>query len=249
MPIKDALVKGMGRFPVGGLAFWSDDWMNPRFTPVFHLHEGLDIFADFGTPLRAVDVGVVDRITNGAVGGLAVWLRGKDGTQYYYAHMQSVAEGIEAGTPVQIGTVLGEVGDSGNARGGAPHVHFEVHRPDAVPPKPFADAWLVEAEIKAPAFVDSVLGESVSRRRLLRGQPGLSGLLEADTGGPAATPEFSFLLALLDPVSGSVGMLPDIALVTKRATEPSTALIDEFVRQRVFGEVLGGGVSQGDGSG
>ena len=57
LPLEQVLVEGMGRFPVAGLAYYFDDWLNPRFTPKPHLHHGLDIFADFGTPIRAPDSG------------------------------------------------------------------------------------------------------------------------------------------------------------------------------------------------
>jgi pimeloyl-ACP methyl ester carboxylesterase len=42
MPVQQALIEGMGQFPVAGIAFWSDDWMNPRYVPVFHLHGDRD---------------------------------------------------------------------------------------------------------------------------------------------------------------------------------------------------------------
>jgi murein DD-endopeptidase MepM/ murein hydrolase activator NlpD len=236
--LEEAMTKGMGRLPVGGLAWWSDDWWNPRFTPSFHLHEGLDIFADFGTPVRAPDAGVVIRITDGAVGGLAVWTRGTDGTQYYFAHLQEVAAGIEPGRPVGVGTVLGYVGDSGNARGGAPHLHFEVHKPHEVPPKPFVDAWLDEAEANAERWVQARIAEVVAERKLLRTEQSLAGVLAADRSRPGATPEYSILLALLDPVAGSVGMLPGVPLQSKGRAPLSEPLLIELIRLRVNGGII-----------
>ncbi|HVE91637.1 MAG TPA: M23 family metallopeptidase [Actinomycetota bacterium] len=238
LTLEEALLQGMGRFPVAGLSYWSDDWANPRFTPVFHLHEGLDIFADFGTPVRSPDRGVVTRVTDGKVGGLAVWTRGSDGTSYYFAHLQEVAEGIEAGTPVQIGTVLGTVGDSGNARGGAPHLHFEMHRPDPIPPKPFVDAWLAEAEAGAEQWVRSKVSRILDTRQFLRSESVHAGLLDVDTGVPGATPEYSMLLTLLDPVGGSVGLLPRIPLIPSVRRPPSKQLMAEFVRLHVEGGIL-----------
>ncbi len=47
----DAAIVGFGRFPIAGLTNFTDDWLNARFTPVFHLHEGTDLFAPMGTPV------------------------------------------------------------------------------------------------------------------------------------------------------------------------------------------------------
>ena len=121
----DAAIVGFGRFPVAGYATFTDDWFNPRFTPVFHLHEGTDLFAVGGTPVRAPVDGVV-RHTNGGAGGLAVYVRTKEGHEIYMAHLAGYSD-VSPGDQVKVGDVVGFVGDTGNARGGAPHVHFEIH--------------------------------------------------------------------------------------------------------------------------
>ena len=90
------------------------------------MHEGTDVFAERGTPVLAPTAGRV-KITNGSVGGLSVKVVQPDGTYWYLAHLEAVADGIEEGTEVVAGQVVGTVGDSGNAKGGAPHVHVEVH--------------------------------------------------------------------------------------------------------------------------
>lgn len=154
LPIDQVLIEGMGRFPVAGRAHYSDDWLNPRYTPTFHLHKGLDIFAASGTPVRAPEKGVVVRFSNNpAGGGIGLWLEGSDGTLYYFAHLRARAEGLRPAADVDVGDVLGYVGDTGNARGGAPHLHLEMHEPGPVPPKPAVDRWLDEAEALAPAWV------------------------------------------------------------------------------------------------
>ncbi len=238
IPLEQALLEGMGRFPVAGLAWYSDDWWLPRFVPYFHLHEGLDIFADFGTPIRAPDTGVVTRMVDGPIGGIALWMRGRDGTQYYFAHLEGWAGGMEVGRNVEVGTVIGYVGDSGNARGGPPHLHFEIHRPDAIPPKPMVDEWLAEAEAEAPAYVERKMRQVLARRALLRTEQSLSGSLSADRSEPSATPEYSVLLTLLDPVGGSVGLLPRLPLMSNDVPPPSDRLIQEFIRLRVDGALL-----------
>jgi len=117
-------------FPVAQPYSFGDSFGAPRMvgTQYAHWHEGTDIMAPMGTLLLAAERGVVLRVGRGGVlGGDTVWLRGESGTAYYYAHLSGFAEGLRDGLVVDAGTVLGYVGDSGNARGGAPHVHFEVH--------------------------------------------------------------------------------------------------------------------------
>jgi peptidoglycan LD-endopeptidase LytH len=237
MTLTEVLVEGMGRFPVAGLAYYSDDWLNPRYTPEFHLHHGLDIFADFGTPIRSPEDGVVSKLSDGPTGGIGVWLRGRSGVSYYYAHLQDRVEGIHVGMPVQVGTVIGSVGDTGNAQGGAPHLHFEVHQPGAIPPKPFVDAWLDEAIELAPRWVDARIRELTNKRELLRtDRPSSSFGSDAATG----TLETSLLLTFLDPVGGPVGLLPRLPLQPARVPPVSEQLVQEIVRLRVDGAVFGG---------
>jgi murein DD-endopeptidase MepM/ murein hydrolase activator NlpD len=87
-------------------------------------HQGNDIMADMGVPLRAVNDGTVTRVSNHGLGGLAFYLW--DGsTEYYYAHLSKVA--VSSGQRVSAGQLVGNNGDTGNAKGGAPHLHFEIH--------------------------------------------------------------------------------------------------------------------------
>jgi murein DD-endopeptidase MepM/ murein hydrolase activator NlpD len=60
-----------------------------------------------------------------ALGGRTLYLAGADGRHdYYYAHLDSYADGLEVGRRVERGDVLGAVGQTGNAR--SPHLHFQV---------------------------------------------------------------------------------------------------------------------------
>lgn len=152
---EQAVAIGFGRFPVGGEASYSHDWWFPRFGPGWRLHEGTDIFAAAGTPVRAPASGRA-RISNGGLGGLAVYVVEPDGTYYYLAHLAATAPGLVDGMDVVTGQVVGYVGDSGNAQGGLPHVHFEVHPLGGGPvdPKPVLDGYLADALAAVAGIVE-----------------------------------------------------------------------------------------------
>ena len=156
----EAIRIGFGRFPVAGVTHFSDDWLYPRYGPApgqFRFHHGTDVFAAYGTPLRAVVDGTVTTSHNG-LGGLTVKVHDPDGTYYYYAHLSALVDGFTNGMPVKTGDIIGYVGDSGNAKGGAPHVHFAVyaHGGDPVDPKPILDTFLADALAQLPTIVEQV---------------------------------------------------------------------------------------------
>jgi murein DD-endopeptidase MepM/ murein hydrolase activator NlpD len=126
-------------FPVAGDVEFIDSWGYPRMmgTASAHWHQGTDVFAAHGTPLIASENGVLDRIGVGSLGGNKLWVRGDSGTEYYYAHLAAFAPGIVDGQRVRAGEVVGYVGDTGNARGTSPHLHFEVHPGGIGPVNPY----------------------------------------------------------------------------------------------------------------
>lgn len=107
-------------------------------------HEGTDIFAPRGTPVFSATRGYVVRTNIGTRGGKNVMVAGPGGLFYYYAHFERVAEGITRGREVTTDTVLGFVGNSGNATGTPPHLHFGIYPEQwgAINPYPLLiDRW------------------------------------------------------------------------------------------------------------
>ena len=100
-------------------------WHAPR--PGGRLHEGQDIFAGRGTAVRSATEGYVVKLGENALGGNVVFVLGAGGRNYYYAHLDSYAEGLAVGDYVTPATVLGYVGTTGNAAGASPHLHFGVY--------------------------------------------------------------------------------------------------------------------------
>jgi murein DD-endopeptidase MepM/ murein hydrolase activator NlpD len=121
-------------FPVGDPHTFGDSFGAPRMmgSQYEHAHQGTDIMAPFGTPLMACERGIITEMGTDVLGGTKLWLKGESGTYYYYAHLSAFAEGLQDGDVVEAGDVVGLVGDTGNAKGGAPHLHFEIH-PDGGP--------------------------------------------------------------------------------------------------------------------
>ena len=97
-----------------------NDYGFPR--PGGRLHQGNDLFAPRGTPIRAPVSGRADQSPN-PIGGNAVQLYGDDGNRYYFAHLESFG----AQGKVAAGDLIGYVGNSGNAITTQPHLHLEVH--------------------------------------------------------------------------------------------------------------------------
>jgi peptidoglycan LD-endopeptidase LytH len=87
-------------------------------------HQGNDIFAPAGTPIRAAFDGVARESWN-SLGGNSVFVTRSDGTYVYNAHLSAYA-GVN-GRQVKAGEVIGYVGNTGNAVGTPPHNHFEIH--------------------------------------------------------------------------------------------------------------------------
>ncbi len=101
-------------------------------------HEGIDIFAARDTPVLAVVDGVARTGTN-TLGGNVVWLRGRAfGESFYFAHLERFA--FEGTANVKAGEVIGYVGNTGNARATAPHLHFGIYDGGAIDPFPFISA-------------------------------------------------------------------------------------------------------------
>lgn len=104
-------------------------------------HHGVDIFAKRGTPVLAATQGVVTTVRDSGLGGKQVWVVGPAGQRHYYAHLDDWVPGLAMGNLVQPGDMLGVVGDTGNAKGTPPHLHYGIYGRDGpVDPLPLMHA-------------------------------------------------------------------------------------------------------------
>jgi peptidoglycan LD-endopeptidase LytH len=121
MPVPVALempIRGAKRIAL------SDTWHAPR--PGGRLHEGVDIFASKGTPIYSTTKGIVMRRGGSKLGGNVVWVLGPGGQRHYYAHLEDFSC-LSVGERIHPGTMLGYVGNTGNARTTPPHLHYGIY--------------------------------------------------------------------------------------------------------------------------
>jgi hypothetical protein len=128
-------------FPVLGSVDFSDDYGAPRPQGP---HQGIDILAPRHALALAAEAGRVRFYTGSGRAGCMLYLDGKSGTTYYYIHLNNdltngndnrggckigvtFPKGLKSGARVKAGQPVGYVGDSGDANGLHPHLHFEVH--------------------------------------------------------------------------------------------------------------------------
>ena len=110
---------------------WALDsfWAYPWGTSI--THKGIDIFAARGTDVISSTYGMVVYTHEGGKGGKSVMILGPKWRFHYYAHLASYD--AFAFQPVRPGTVLGTVGDTGNAKGKPPHLHYAITTPFPYP--------------------------------------------------------------------------------------------------------------------
>jgi murein DD-endopeptidase MepM/ murein hydrolase activator NlpD len=114
-------------FPVYGPSSFGDSFGAPRGDIASGWHHGVDIFGQLGTPLLAVADGTVFSVGWNDIGGYRLWLRDEAGNEFYYAHLSAYSPFAVNGRQVKAGTVLGFMGNTGDASTTPYHLHFEIH--------------------------------------------------------------------------------------------------------------------------
>ena len=138
-------------FPVLGQSTYIDDYGDARGQGG---HQGNDIMAPRRALALAAETGTVKFHTTSSRAGCMLYLDGKSGAEYLYIHLNNdlgrgndnlgrcvpgvaYAKGLRSGAKVSAGEVIGYVGDSGDANGISPHLHFEVHPDGRAAVNPF----------------------------------------------------------------------------------------------------------------
>jgi hypothetical protein len=152
-------------FPVIGPSTYIDDFGAPRGSG---RHDGVDIMAPKRSLAVAVEAGKVRFWTTSSRAGCMLYLHGESGTSYLYIHLNNdrtlkndntgacvqgiaYARGLKNGARVRAGQMIGYVGDSGDANGGASHLHFEVHPNGGAAVNPYRHLQRARELLFAPA--------------------------------------------------------------------------------------------------
>lgn len=113
----------------------SPDFGDPRSNGRTHL--GQDIMAVKGTPVVSPTKAVVVKMGTGSGEGNYLYTANPGGETFVYMHLDKFGEGVVEGTALEQGSLIGYVGNTGNASGGAAHLHFEAHGADGVAMNPY----------------------------------------------------------------------------------------------------------------
>lgn len=90
-------------------------------------HEGIDIMAEKGTKVYSTTDGLVASLKGNNLGGTVIWIIGPSGSWHYYAHLSKHKRGLNEGDYIRKGDLIGYVGNTGNARSTAPHLHYGIY--------------------------------------------------------------------------------------------------------------------------
>jgi murein DD-endopeptidase MepM/ murein hydrolase activator NlpD len=129
------------RYGYGARVVWPVEggWISQRFGPTSfalepagcfegkcysHFHDGIDIAAPLGTPVRAIAAGRVTIAGRASDGGVLVEIEHSPDVVSRYGHLQPDLR-VRGGQSVSAGDVVGSIGLTGNTTG--PHLHFEIY--------------------------------------------------------------------------------------------------------------------------
>jgi murein DD-endopeptidase MepM/ murein hydrolase activator NlpD len=191
-------------------------------------HEGVDIFAPRGTRALAAADAWVSRVGTNALGGNVVFLSTMSGLGLYYAHLDRQL--VRTGQRVAAGEPVGLVGDTGNARGGPPHLHFGIYDGGALDPFPFLHDPGEPPAVTANLEPLGGWSRTVASRSRLRRGPGTGFEIVAELPAATAVRPLGasaewYRVALPDGTPGFVA-----ARLTAPAAEPLRRLLPEGER-------------------
>ncbi|MNP01840.1 L-Ala--D-Glu endopeptidase precursor [compost metagenome] len=119
--------------PLNSQYSYRSTWGSGRNWGGVRIHEGTDLFAGYGVPVRSTSYGVVELKGWNTFGGWRIGIRDIDNHYHYYAHLMGYEKGMKTGDIVTAGQVIGYVGSSGYGKPGTqgkfpPHLHYGIYR-------------------------------------------------------------------------------------------------------------------------
>lgn len=130
---------------------YRDTWGDARGWGGRRIHEGTDIFANYGVPVRSTCYGIVELKGWNKYGGWRIGIRDINNNYHYFAHLNGFPPHLREGQIVEPGTIIGYVGSSGYGPPGTagkfpPHLHYGMYKDNgytewAFDPYPHLKAW------------------------------------------------------------------------------------------------------------
>lgn len=119
--------------PVKSNYTYRDTWGDRRGWGGLRTHEGTDLFASYGVPVRSACYGIVETKGWNPYGGWRIGIRDLNNRYHYYAHLQGFEKNINVGDTVTPGQTVGWVGSSGYGPPGTqgrfpPHLHYGIYK-------------------------------------------------------------------------------------------------------------------------
>ncbi|MGM8365201.1 M23 family metallopeptidase [Virgibacillus sp. W0181] len=126
-------------------------WGDRRGFGGLRIHEGTDIFANYGTPVKSTTYGVIELMGWNLYGGWRIGIRDIFNIYHYYGHLNGYSDDIDVGQIVKPGDQLGSVGSSGYGPPGTsgkfpPHLHYGMYKDNgktewSFDPYPYLKKW------------------------------------------------------------------------------------------------------------
>lgn len=212
---------------------------------------GSDIFAPAGTPIRSIGGGTVTGAGNFGPGGYAVMVRGDDGLEYYYAHMQD-APPVSAGMRVEAGQIIGAVGNTGNAATTPSHLHLGIGERILSGLGPAGGAG---SNFNAVQFLNDIReGKYDAGLQQLRENVQTAGdsFTHVNQEAAATTPELSAIGAAVDPVAAAfsegtvtAGQMTDAIITTAAQQGVGTQTAQQYAAGLITQDQAMRGVLEG----
>ncbi|WP_226682412.1 M23 family metallopeptidase [Sutcliffiella horikoshii] len=119
--------------PIRSNFSYRNTWGDARGWGGRRMHEGTDIFASYGVPVRSTCYGVIEIKGWNKFGGWRLGIRDINNTYHYFAHLNGFAKDLEVGQVVEPGQIIGSVGSSGYGPPGTagkfpPHLHYGMYK-------------------------------------------------------------------------------------------------------------------------